>query len=982
MLVALVCTAFTGVWADEPFYTLDTTGDITTGNNSYVNMGRVTLDGLTWAFQGNGTMHPWRLGGKNLDGKERSVYIETPVKVAVSKIDLTVGTADDITVNSLKLIVTTPSEEDWIDNIIDEVAVDFEPNSTISFTPTNGKNWVPNAYYQFVFNVSSSATTNKFVQFSKVEIYSDASAQNVTLSFPESQYTATLGEAFTAPTLTNESGVPVTYTSSVEKVATVDPETGAVKLVGPGFTAITATFNGNEDYNPASAYYRLKVVDPNANDGSAEHPYTVAEARFAIDSKEGVTGVYAKGIVSRVVTPLNPAYGNITYCISDDGYMGNELQVYRGFSYNGEWFTSDYDIIEGDEVVVYGNLKNFNYTYEFDANNQLVSKVRKPLIFSIGEAGYATFYYPYPLTFVGAAPTDPEELPTPVGAWTFDDPNNPLAGTGTATLTPANHSTEKPTWLETRESLEAAGITTIDGGLYLPKGSSLLMNTNNGVETFDKYTVMFDICSDDMSGYTPLWQNSMTDSKDGSLFIKNGQMGLGGSLGYNGDFKAGVWYRVVLVIDTPNKATLYVDGELLSSCENTSSYNSHWLLQGPGAVFFADEDGEEKAIKVTGLRFWDVPFNAMQVAALGTVAGEGEDAPQVITIPETTGAWTFEGGTPTGTGVATLTASAGVVANEDGSVTVAEGERLELTTNLPEESLNSYTLMMDVKFPDVARYTAILQTDLENVNDAGLFVHNGQIGINSAGLYYHGALENDTWYRIVFVVKDLYAEEFVDGELIGKSSGPLEKWGIGTGFFLFEDEDDDNDEGVATVKNIRFWNQALTRTQVAMLATVGTDPTVKAYTGKINGNYLTLTEIGGIIPADTPVILKGAPGNYYYEIGGEAPEVGENDLKGTYDEIKAAGKYVLAKPEGKAVGFYKATSGLIEACKAYLELPEATEIKAFYFGGESEGPTAVKSITPALSGNDGAVYDLQGRKVNSQLKRGIYIVNGKKVLVK
>ena len=109
MLVALVCTAFTGVWADEPFYTLDTTGDITTGNNSYGNMGRVTLDGLTWAFQGNGTMHPWRLGGKNLDGKERSVYIETPVKVAVSKIDLTVGTADDITVNSLKLIVTTPS---------------------------------------------------------------------------------------------------------------------------------------------------------------------------------------------------------------------------------------------------------------------------------------------------------------------------------------------------------------------------------------------------------------------------------------------------------------------------------------------------------------------------------------------------------------------------------------------------------------------------------------------------------------------------------------------------------------------------------------------------------------------------------------------------------------------------------------------------------------------------------------------------------
>ena len=602
--------------------------------------------------------------------------------------------------------------------------------------------------------------------------------------------------------------------------------------------------------------------------------------------------------------------------------------------------------------------------------------------FTIGEEGYATAYMPFPFENAGAVPYD---LPTPVGSWTFDDPTNPLAGTGTATLTPSIHgtnATEGPNsgrgWLDTKESLEAASIEVIDGGLYLPKGSSLLMNTNNGAEGFDKYTVMFDICSDDMSGYTPLWQNSMTDSKDGSLFIKNGQMGLGGSLGYNGNFSAGVWYRVVLVIDTPNKAALYVDGELLSACEHTDSYNKHWLLSGPGAVFFADEDGEEKAIKVTGLRFWDVPFNSEQVRILGTVDGE---ATTMATVPDATGAWTFKGGKPNGKGTATMTASAGVVANEDGSITVAEGERLELTTNLPEETLDTYTLMMDVKFPDVARYTAIIQTDLENTEDAGLFVHNGQIGINSGGLYYHGALENDTWYRIVFVVEDLMAKVYVDGAMISKSSSQLAKWGMSTGLYLFEDEDADNDEGIATVSEIRFWNEALTPAQISQLATVGTEPNLKAYTGKVKNDALTLKEVKGTVPAFTPVVIKAAPNTYIFNITEDVAPITNNDLKGTLEPIDAASKYVLAKPEGEEIGFYLATESKIAAGKAYLEVPSEAQCFLFIFDDNATGLSELsdKSDLSDKSNQSGFIYNLAGQRI-SKMQKGINIVNGKKVL--
>jgi hypothetical protein len=38
------------------------------------------------------------------------------------------------------------------------------------------------------------------------------------------------------------------------------------------------------------------------------------------------------------------------------------------------------------------------------------------------------------------------------------------------------------------------------------------------------------------------------------------------------------------------------------------------------------------------------------------------------------------------------------------------------------------------------------------------------------------------------------------------------------------------------------------------------------------------------------------------------------------------------------------------------------------------------SLTPAISKGEGVISDLSGRKVNSQLQKGIYIVNGKKVI--
>lgn len=94
--------------------------------------------------------------------------------------------------------------------------------------------------------------------------YISTGQEKQTLSFDSTAVEATLGQPFTAPTLTGAMTDDVTYSSSNTAVATVDENTGAVTLVGAGETTITATAEETEDYFSATASYTLTVIDPNA----------------------------------------------------------------------------------------------------------------------------------------------------------------------------------------------------------------------------------------------------------------------------------------------------------------------------------------------------------------------------------------------------------------------------------------------------------------------------------------------------------------------------------------------------------------------------------------------------------------------------------------------------------------------------------------------------------------------------------------------
>ena len=81
------------------------------------------------------------------------------------------------------------------------------------------------------------------------------------LSFSATTAEATVGEAFTPPTLSNPSNVSVYYSSSNGEVATVSLA-GEVTLVGAGTTTITASVYEWDEQYKGSASYTLTVAAP------------------------------------------------------------------------------------------------------------------------------------------------------------------------------------------------------------------------------------------------------------------------------------------------------------------------------------------------------------------------------------------------------------------------------------------------------------------------------------------------------------------------------------------------------------------------------------------------------------------------------------------------------------------------------------------------------------------------------------------------
>lgn len=161
---------------------------------------------------------------------------------------------------------------------------------------------------------------------------------------------------------------------------------------------------------------------------------------------------------------------------------------------------------------------------------------------------------------------------------------------------------------------------------------------------------------------------------------------------------------------------------------------------------------------------------------------------------------------------------------------------------------------------------------------------------------------------------------------------------------------------------------------------------VKAHTAEDAGAEITLTEIqGGVIPANTPVILTGNADTYNFAIAYDNKDAALTTvLSGTTvpETIAEGAEAYILKNGTKGIGMYLVDSEddrTIPANKAYLGSTQATvDVKRFAIAGEATG---IEGVTT----NDAAAdiyYDLNGRRVLYPA-HGVYVKsNGQKVFIK
>ena len=170
------------------------------------------------------------------------------------------------------------------------------------------------------------------------------------------------------------------------------------------------------------------------------------------------------------------------------------------------------------------------------------------------------------------------------------------------------------------------------------------------------------------------------------------------------------------------------------------------------------------------------------------------------------------------------------------------------------------------------------------------------------------------------------------------------------------------------------------------IVTLGGEGAVAYTVAGINGTSLKLAKAESV-QANVPFLLKAtaAGSEYFFEdktIVASEPvaTVGVVQVVGTYEAITVPTMNCFVLSNGN---FYSVNSEVsLKPTRAYIKInptPEIPEGEVKVLTIDVEDATAIEAIESAIANTQ--VYDLSGRKVQSPT-RGLYIANGKKILVK
>ena len=332
--------------------------------NQYLSTWTAMIDDYSWSisnFNNNNWGGGWtyiKCGRKN-NASVANITTSDAYPEAVTKVSITIDAITTSKVNSITLFISSDGSS-WTS------AGNY--NKSTGVQTVTLANPTADQFYKIEFDCQSGSS-NGLVTVSKVEYFYDNPSGTLTCEAPTFNPAAgTYTEAQTVTISCATEGATIYYTTNGDEPTTSSTVYAAPISVSSNMTIkAMAAAQGYDNSAVATAAYTIVNIQ---HAGTEADPYTVADARTAIDANAGTQGVYATGIVSAIPTAWNGQYNNITFNFVDNEGDTDFLQAYRCVSTDNADAST---VAVGDVVVVFGDLTKYGSTYEFNSGCQLVS---------------------------------------------------------------------------------------------------------------------------------------------------------------------------------------------------------------------------------------------------------------------------------------------------------------------------------------------------------------------------------------------------------------------------------------------------------------------------------------------------------------------------------------------------------------------------------------------------------------------------------
>lgn len=806
----------------------------------------------------------------------------------------------------------------------------------------------------------------------------------LTLSFTPETLALNVGATAELPTLNGNTGNgEVTYASSDESIAAIsgDGVTSAFQVVAgqtEGTATITATVAETSSYQGGTASFTVTVTDPNRK-GSLANPYTVAEALANTPSD----GVYVRGVVSSFTSKGVYSDRYHRYSVSDDGTVqSDQLLIFNGKGLNNEAFTSDDDVQLGDVVIIYGNLSLYGKTKEMDEGNYIVSLKRKvDAGLAYETTAFATF--PGDADFVAPILTNPHQLTVSYAssnvdvAYVDEHTGEVLLGDveGKATITATfagndDYKAATASYTITLKKLEA-GLAYEDTEFEVRVNDEFTAPT---LTNPNQLAVTYASSDEDVA---------LVDEQTGEVVIGSaGVATITATFAGNTKFNAGTASYTITVVAGKLTAEIVLAAESVSmNAGTTKELSTLYTTNSDGEVSYESSNSDYVSIS-DGMLVAVQPTTGAETVTVTITVAESEAYQAVsTTLPVTVtqladvAAFSPAGGFVKVTATEDIVNGEYLIVNEDAGVAF----------NGALETLDAVGNIINVEIEDeTIEETEATKSATFTINTANGYVKakSGKfIGVSS---YSNGLTASDTGVGHGFKIDDDH-----NAVLTVSTSG-------GSMTLRYNTATDQNrfryyKSGQEPIQLYRLQNPELTigsaqwRTLVSSACLQFPDE-VSAYIVTSVGEYVTLRRVRRV-KAGVPVVLNAEAGSYTVTaITEDQCEDTSANLLQVSTQREGENVYVLAN-KSQGVGFYKWTGGWLGKGRVYLPGMSSTNARSFLTLNLNE-TTAIGSVESEEWSEESeewsvkGFFNLNGQRVQQPRKGGLYIVNGKKVVVR